>query len=130
MNRKELYRNLKKYGFKLAGEFLGKTETNRSTLKLEWDLIDEEVPSIYVIEWGDGESKTGKAEKLKSRLIRYQWLVPDPRPQDHEHNKLLEEIKDRDDVRIWYKPIYETRWCDILQEEEIWSPNFSRKKVL
>ena len=129
MNRKEILRNLKKYGFKLAAELVGEVESNRGTPKLEWDMIDVEYPSIYLIEWGDGESKTGKAEELKNRLKRYQYWVNDPRPkQDHEHNRLMDEIRDRDDVTIWYKPIYEMKWCDIIQEEEMWSPNLFTKE--
>lgn len=119
----EIKRNLNKYGFKLAGELLGEAETTTGKPKLEWDMIDEEVPAIYLIVWGDGDSKTGKAEKFAARASQYQYWRHKPRVQDREHNKLLDEIKERTDVKIYYKPVYEMRWCDILQEEQLWSPN-------
>lgn len=123
MNLKQIKSNLKKHGFKLAGELLGLTESTKGNPMLEWDMIDEEVPAIYLILWGDGDSKTGKAEKFAQRLRHYQYWLNQGRPADDEFNRLLDEIKDRNDVQVYYKPVYEMRWCDILQKEILWSPN-------
>ena len=122
MGIKQIKRNLNKHGFKLAGEMLYETTTSSGKPKLVWDMIEEEVPSIYLILWGNGESKTGQALKFASRLRHYQYWGQD-RPQDVEHNRLMEEIREYDDVKVYYKPVYEMRWCNILEKELMYSPN-------
>ena len=67
----EIKRKLNKYGFKLAGELLGEAVTTTGKPKLEWDMINDGAPAVYLIVWGDGDSKTGKAESFVSRARQY-----------------------------------------------------------